>query len=401
MTALVVVIALLLYVPVRVLKPFPASVKGAAWMIVVVKTAIIMWFHFYQIDTGNHPIVLDQSIDAKKYYDVAAAMSGIPLLHLRHDDVAQERGAGSHLGYYYMNIYAFHICPKYPILFLRLFKLFAFSTSMGLIATVWLKRTGSVARASFGYFLLTIGFYQFIYYTFRNFKDDIILSMFVTSMALVDGYLINPDRPRSQKKLGTVVLAWAAVGILVYFISTMRFYAGLAIVCGLAAHTVIGPGMKISTRVITVVVFLVGFAGLMATSGGRLVSSAGGFGTMLTAAGDLGGLFKILVTPVPWQHPIGWHVPGHLLYLLFLLPVALIAFFTNIRECLDWKLVVVMLLTLVVGGYVHDFTPRKRYMMYPVFTSWIVMMGTRRRVDAEEPEAFDVDAYYTRQSAWV
>ncbi len=399
MIALVVLIGLMLYVPVRVMKPFPISVKAIAWLIVAIKTIIIIAFHFNQLDTGNHPIVLDQSIDAKKYYDVSSAVTSVPWWQFRHADLIEERGASGHLGYYYLNIVGFYLCPDHPMLFVRLLKLFAFCVSTGMLATVWLRRTGSVGRAFFGYFLLTVAFYQFMYFTFRNLKDDIILALFIATMALIDGYLINPDLPAEQKTRRKTVFMWIAVGGLIYVMASMRFYAGLAVVCGLAAHTVIGPGMKMSTRVVTSVVFLVGIAGLMATSGGALVAAEGGAGAVLKAAADVGGLFKIIVTPVPWQHPIRWQIPAHLVYLLFLLPMALIAFFLRIRDCLDWKFVVVVLLMLVVGGHIHDFAPRKRFMMYPVFTSWIIMMGRRQTVGDDETEPFDVDAYFARHGA--
>lgn len=399
MIAVVLVCALLLFLPIWVMREFPASVKVTAWAIVAAKTAIVIGFHVNQLNTGSHPIILDQSIDAKKYYDVGSALEGIPLWQLQMDDVIEERGASSHLGYFMLNVLAFQFSSDHPILFVRLLKLLAFSVATGMLATVWLRRTGSVGRSFFGYLLLSVFFYQFLYFTFRNLKDDIILAMFIGVMALVDGYLINPDLPAESKSRNKTIIYWAVVGVLVYLMQSMRFYAGLAVIGGLAAHTVIGPGMKMSTRVVTSVLFLLGFAGLMATSGGGLISDAGGFGVLLDSAKNPGGLFKIIVTPVPWQHPIPWQIPAHLVYLLFLLPVALGAFFVRLRENLDWKFVVICLITLAVGGVIENYSPRKRFMLYPVLTSWIVMAGRRKVVEAEDPEPFDVDAYFARHGA--
>ncbi len=400
--ALLVVGALLLYLPVRVMRGFPASVRVTAWVLVAVKAVILVGFHLHQIGENNHPIVLDESTDAKGYYDVGSAVMGIPLWQLTVDDVIDVRGGTGNLAYYMLNVYAFQVSPDHPILLIRLFKLLFFSVATGMLASVWLRRTGSVGRSFFGYIVLSVFFYQFLYFTFRNLKDDLILSLFILIMAIVDGYLVNPDLPAEAKTRGKTILRWGAVAVLVYVMSSMRFYAGLAVVCGLAAHTVIGPGMKASTRVVTSVLFLGGFVALMGTAGGALVASEGGLGAIFKAAANIGGVFKIIVTPVPWKHQIPWQIPAHLVYLLLLLPAAMVAFIARIRQNLDWKLVVVCLIALAVGGHILNFSPRKRFMMYPVFMSWVVMMGRRRLVEAgesDEAKPFDVDAYFARHGA--
>ena len=42
----------------------------------------------------------------------------------------------------------------------------------------------------------------------------------------------------------------------------------------------------------------------------------------------------------------------------------------------------------------QNFSPRKRFVMYPIFVSWIVTAGRRRESMAAEPEPFDPNAHF-------
>ena len=58
---------------------------------------------------------------------------------------------------------------------------------------------------------------------------------------------------------------------------------------------------------------------------------------------------------------------------------------------------VVMLIALVVGGKMQDYEPRKRYVMYPIFVSWIVLAGHRKQLPTAGSEPFDPDAYFAKR----
>ncbi len=73
MIPLVIVGLLLLYLPVRISRGFPALMRVSIWMIVAAKAILIVGLHIHTVSTTGHPIILDESVDAKKYYDVGEA----------------------------------------------------------------------------------------------------------------------------------------------------------------------------------------------------------------------------------------------------------------------------------------------------------------------------------------
>ena len=115
MIPLIIVGLLLLYLPVRISRGFPALMRVSIWMIVAAKAILIAGLHIHNVSTTGHPIILDESVDAKKYYDVGEAFIDYHLWEISRGDVERERGASSHLGYYYINILAFQACPDHPV----------------------------------------------------------------------------------------------------------------------------------------------------------------------------------------------------------------------------------------------------------------------------------------------
>ena len=192
MLSLLVVSLLLLYLPLRVLRRFSAGFRASVLIIVLVKALFLVFLHTSTVNRTGLPIILDQSVDAKGYYDFGVAFEHYRLTDISFGDLATERGATSHIGYYYINVLAFHACPYDPMLFLRLCKLLLFHVGLGMLAETWRRRSGE-GRAIAAYLLLGVVFYQFIYYQFRNLKDDVLLSLFMMLAAVVDRRLVAAD----------------------------------------------------------------------------------------------------------------------------------------------------------------------------------------------------------------
>lgn len=394
-TAPLVFVALLLfYLPWRVSRGFHMGIRVGIVMLVVTKAVLIVIIHLDLVDRTSQPIILDTSVDAKDYYDFGEAFLNQHLMDITHDDLVRERQALGHLGYPVVNLLAFKICPQHPILFLRLFKLLLFHVALGMLASTW-RIMATPTRAAVGYFVLGAVFYQFFYFTFRNLKDDLLLSLFMMIMALADR-TFSADRPDFKVPFKRMIGTWIVIGALLWVISTIRFYLTLALVGSFAMHVITGRGLKFSYRLLFTGAIAGAFAFLVTTQGFQLVQSHGGASAVVGSAGNIYGLFKIFVRPLPWQHVITFLAIPHTFY-LFLLPVALIAFFSRLRSNLNWKLYLVGALALVLGAFMRDYEPRKRYFMYPIFVGWIVMAGLRRETAAALPpesEPFDPNAYF-------
>ncbi len=383
------VILLLLYLPFRISRGFPAVCRITFALIVAVKVVVMVIVHYSLISETGLPIVMDASVDAKKYYDFGKAFEFEPIWNIQYGELVDERGGRSHLGYPVLNILAFKLAPSDPMLLLRLFKLLLFHVGLGMLANTWRRQTDA-NRAFWAYLLLGLIFYQFFYYTFRNLKDDMILSLFMMVMAIADGNLGRAVARRDGARFWRWLASWAAVAVLIWIISTIRFYLGLALVCAFALHLVTGSGIRMSYRVLLGGAVTMGFVFLMGSAGGELVQSRGGFGAVIKAVTNVYGLFKVFVTPLPWQHNRPLLAIPHTLYLMMLAP-AFFGLFYNFRRNFDWKLFIVLAVAMVVGGYIEDFGPRKRYVMYPVFVSWIIGIGVRRPFQATDPAIDDVD----------
>ncbi len=395
-----IVLLLLLYLPFRISRGFPTASRVAIVMIVAAKTALLVILHFNVVNTTGHPIVMDQSLDARRYYDVGEAFANYRPWDITRNDIVRERGADSHLGYFVINVVAFQICPSHPMLFLRLSKLLLFHIALGMLATTWRLKTND-ARAFWGYAAMSVMFYQFFYYHFRNFKDDVILALFMMIMAIVDRMSDATTEERYKARLHRTICNWIAVAAITWVLSTIRYYLGLAIVCAFAIHTVTGRGMKIIYRVMLAGAIAVAFVVLVGSSGYSLVEERGGVSAVTGALGNVYGLFKIFVTPLPWQQTRKILMLSQTFYLLMLAPVVW-AFFTRFRSNLDWKLYVVIAVALVVGGQMQNFNPRKRSIMYPVFVGWLVTAAKKRNPAGSEQDEFDVDLYFARRgSEWT
>ncbi len=389
---LTIVALALLYLPYRISRGFSPAARVLIVMIVAVKAMLITVIHLSYVNSTGHPIVLDESIDAKRYYDFGAAFANFDIAEITHDDLTKERGASAHLGYYVANLIAAKACPDHPMLFLRLAKLLSFHIGLGMLATTW-RITATPTRAIVAYVVLGALFYQFTYYGFRNLKDDLILAIFMVIMAIADRTVSTTHR-REALSLKKMVGSWIAIAAMLWLLSTLRFYLALAIVCAFGVHTVTGRGLKASHRALFACVLVIGFLGFAGTTGMDMAREHGGAGAVAGSAGNVYGLFKIFVRPLPWQHVTPMMGIPHTLY-LFLLPPALWALLVRLRDNLNWKLYLVGALALILGAFMEDYEPRKRYVMYPIFVSWIVLAGRRKEeADSSEEAPFDPDAYF-------
>lgn len=376
MIAIGIVLFLLVYAPLRISRGFSASVRTAIVVMVMVKTAFLIVWHVSLVAETGIPIILDESLDAKTYYDYGAAFAEQPLWNITTADLVDERGGAAHLGYPVANVLAFKLAPDDPMLLLRLFKLLMFHVGLGMLTSLWRRQT-TEGRAFAAYLILGVLLYQFFYYTFRNLKDDILLSLFMMIMAWADSLLNTAGGEVEQPSGRRAWLTWAMIGFLIWIISTIRFYLAATIVIALGLHLATARGASWATRVTLGGVIVAGLVIMMGTAGGEMAQSRGGAGALLAAMANVGGIFKVFVTPLPWQYTLRVLAVGHTFYLLMLIP-AFVAFFMRFRRNVDWKLYVVMIVALVVGGLMGDSGPRKRFVMCPVFMSWIVYAGLRR-----------------------
>ena len=389
---LTIVGLLLLYLPYRISRGFPMTLRMVFVMIVLTKATLVTEIHLSHIADTGHPIILDGSVDAKRYFDFGNAFLNFHPWDISHNDLISERGASAHLGYYVVNLVAFKACPDHPILFLRLAKLLLFHIALGVLVNTW-RITTTETRAFIGYLLIGVVFYQFLYYGFRNLKDDLILSVFMMIMAIADR-TVAATRQRADVSFKKTIASWVVIAALLWVLSTFRFYLALAIVCAFGVHTITGRGLKASHRVFFACAIVGGFFAIAGTTGMQMVNERGGAGAVIGSSGNIVGLFKIFVTPLPWQHTNGMLSLPHTFY-LFMLPAALWAFFVRLTVNLNWKLYLVGALALILGGFMLDYEPRKRYVMYPIFVGWILAAGCRKEeiVGAEEAP-FDPNAYF-------
>lgn len=389
---IILVVLALFGIPYRISRGFPMVFRIVMMLIVASKISILMLVHFSVLDDTGLPIILDSSTDAKEYYDFGTAFLNHNLIDITLEDVIEERGASSHLGYFVVNLVLFKACPEHPVLFLRLTKLLLFHIALGVLVNTW-RITTTPQKAMIGYLIFGAVFCQFLYYNFRNLKDDMILSLFMIIMAVADRMIAVTREGRSYP-LRKMLSAWAVIGLTIWAMSFLRFYFAIAIVVAFALHTVTGRGLKTSYRVFFGGAILLGFLALTTTSGYALVQRAGGASAVAGSADNIYGIFKVFVTPLPWQHQRPILAVPHTFYLFMMAP-ALWALFRNLSLNLDWKLYVVAQLALVLGGFMQDYEPRKRYSMYPIFYSWIIFMPNRRQAGADDdPEPFDPDAYF-------
>ncbi len=369
------VVVLLAYLPFRLSRGFSPSVRTAIFLIVLFKAIVLVGLHVRQVGDGGHPIVADIATDARAYYNAGAALEVRGLFEVTKHDVISVASGRSHLGYYVVNYLAFKASPDHPMLFLRLAKLLLFHVALGMLVTTWrMNRTPS--RAFIAYVVLGLLFYQLFYYNYRNLKDDVVLSLFMMIMALADRSLIARTPGSSQRFAWSSVLRWVAVGGLIWLITTFRYYMGPIIIGAFCIHLITGQGMRFRYRVGLAGFMVVGFAVIITLPGFDLVRDRGGPASLLGALTNVYGVFKMLVSPLPWQHTRLLLAPAHTLYLLMLVP-ALWCLFTRFRANLDWKLFVVLQIALVVGGILDSYEPRKRFVMYPILVGWIVMAGRR------------------------
>jgi hypothetical protein len=228
----------------------------------------------------------------------------------------------------------------------------------------------------------------------RNLKDDIILSLFMMLAAVIDRSIIriHDDAKLPMRK---TVWAWVFAGLLLWLLSSFRFYLALAIVTSLAINSILGRGMKLLYRATFAAAIAVGFVGFTMTSAFEMVEEKGGAGAVAGSASNIAGLFKVFVTPLPWQHVNSFLALPHTFYLFLLVP-ALWSFFAKLPRTLDWKLFVVLQVALVVGGMMEDFEPRKRYIMYPVFLGWVLLPKRKKAVQTKTEEPFDPNVYFAQ-----
>jgi len=243
------------------------------------------------------------------------------------------------------------------------------------VMRVWRRNYGN-SLPMYGFVFLTVVFWLPAYYNFRNLKDGLLSGLFLLCMALLDTLI----RPRWQiltpRTKGKTVMGWCLLLGLLWIISTIRLYYAAAIALGFSMHLIGSVQMdaKLRVAVITTAALLAVFV-----IGGRIGATAlkqfeahkgGGYGIF--------GIFRGLVTPIPWQYFIKVLIPSHCFYLL-MLPFAFFAFFAHFRVNLTWHAYTAAILIIAVGIAMEGSQTRKRMIVVPIFVMWILVRMALKR----------------------
>jgi hypothetical protein len=241
-----------------------------------------------------------------------------------------------------------------------------------------------------GFAIMSIMCTPAFYYNYRNLKDGLILGLFLFVMALLDTVLPpwkNRLRPMGTKK---TALAWFAVVILLYALSTLRLYVVAMIVTAIMMHTIATSSLSLKQRtsllVILLLIVVLGFISPFVGNTTEMYEKSIR-PQSLTPMTIIQGLFS----PLPWgdivrEEPS--NVVFYSLYWLFL-PYALYAMFRHLRKNINWHLFLYVMVTYVIGTVIAN-PARKRLILYPILVTWILAnLAYWRWVRAGQPEYGD------------
>ena len=87
MPAIVIISALLLYLPVRLSRGFPSLYRLSILLMVAFKATLMVVLHFVYLGPTGHPIVRDAAVDAIGYYQSGEALRERSILEVSRDDL--------------------------------------------------------------------------------------------------------------------------------------------------------------------------------------------------------------------------------------------------------------------------------------------------------------------------
>lgn len=340
-------------------------------------SGMFVW-HYRVVSNTGDPVIRDDSIDAAVYYDTTSHFEGRSPFSFTKQEIIAAKGGPYHLGYHYV-MASLATLTSYRMLAVRILKTLIYFVGLAGLMRVWRKDYGE-SLPMYGFIFLSVMFLVPFYQNFRNYRDGLILGLFMVLMAQLDT-LLRPNWqrlvPRSKVKY---MMGWALVLLQLWIISALRFYLAAVIGAAIVMHLITAGHMGAKLRI-----FLLVFAAIVT---GLVLS--GSIGTTLfrftekyevrsvTGVFGLYGMFRALVTPIPWQYFIRSLIVSHCFYLL-LLPPAIVAFFAHLRRNLTWHFYTVIFLIYVLGGMLPSSQQRRRLILVPIFVMWVLADLAYRR----------------------
>lgn len=377
MFVVVLLTILALVLPILILRPFGLWQKLFVLVIIVAHLAVMFYLHYRLVRATNYPIVVDLHVDTQKYYNNTSHFSTWRPFSITKEDAINATGGSRHYGYQYV-LGTLRTITSRPMLAMRLLKTLLFFASLSCLTRVWRTNYGS-RLAMRGFAFMAIVCTPVFYYNYRNLKDGLILALFIFIMALLDTVLrrredrLHPMGPRRT------ALAWFAVIMLLYALSTIRLYTVALIVIAIVMHAIMASRLVFKRRILLLVILSVivtlGFATDFVRN--MMEMSGGGFRMGIFT---LRGILQAFLSPIPWgaiviQEPS--LVPFYSIYWL-LLPYALYSLFRHLRRNIDWHLFLYIMTTYVVGVVIGD-PPRKRLIVYPILVTWVLAHWAYKR----------------------
>jgi len=354
----------------------------------LVHIGIIGYAHYWAVQQDATGIVFDLSTDAQKYYYVAEALSADPLYSINPLDISAISGGVWHFGYYYLNI----ICIKLsadPMLLMRMIKVFVFFFAVAVTARYWEQQYGTNATM-WGILYLTFGWWEVIYYNFRNFRDGLIVSVFLVTYVLYTRIFLFVSL---KKKLGlSMQRVIAQYGLLLFYLTlllSLRVYVAVVFVAGIIATIIIESNISVWRRIF-ILFFLCLVGGLPFIN---YTSSAFNYAHMLLTHSIIGNsvvdlsvrCLQVLLSPIPWQYTQQFLIPSQFFYLIMICLSLLSVVF--IIKSKPWgQVVIVILMVLFLGVMVDSSYARKRMPLVPIFVSWMVAGISRSRIRYKLPD---------------
>jgi hypothetical protein len=365
---------LAILIPLMILRPFSRGAKLLVILIIALHLSVMVFLHYRLIQQTGQTIIYDVHDDEQQYWNETERFSSQPPFSITIPQIMEATGGSSHFGYQYMLGTLRTITPD-PMLGMRLLKVMLYFIGLSCLARVWLRDYGQ-KLALWGFVFLSIIFTPIFFYNFRNFKDSIIVSLFMLVMAMLDTIL----RPREQnlRPMGIykTYFAWAVLLILLFITSTIRIYTSAIVVIAVIMHIITTSRMDVRARVtlalalvVTVVIgFRIGMVSRMMELSGETLGGQG-----IRTALSLRGVLQAFFSPIPWgaiwaMEPFS--APFYWIYWL-LLPYALYTMIRHPRMNINWKLFVYVMILYVVGVAIGD-PPRKRLIVYPILVAWVL-----------------------------
>lgn len=404
---------LTIWIPLAILKSFRRSQRIIVLMVILLHLGLIFLGHnlvltqqypaffagvgFSQGSPGE-PIVMDGSVDAFHYYEKTEAFDTYFPFTITVDDIKRESNRASNPGYWWL-IGTLRTMTQYPILAVRVLKTLLFFIGLACLMRVWRRSYGN-HLITFSFIFLTVLYAVPLYYNFRNYKDGLLFGLFLIYMALLDTILRPRWQRSSSQTMSKTILAWILVFTIIWMISTIRFYYAVVLGSAILMHLVTASGMGFRMRAgLTAMIAVVSIFVIRGSIGDIFYSAVQKYGYSIVYG--IYGMFRGLVSPIPWQYFLRFLIPSHCFYLLLLL-VAAVAFFARFRKNLTWHLYVTAALVYVLGGMMGgDSAQRKRLVMIPIFIMWVLSYLAYKRgthieqqyqlpQEQEQPEDFCV-----------